>query len=76
MIEARALALTFTVLLVVTACGSPAVAANDGPRFSIVQAQSASVGLNGRLPMRFTRSPASAETSLHIEEPFESFFKF
>ena len=40
MIEARALALTFTILLVVTAGGSPAVAANDSPRFSIVQAQS------------------------------------
>jgi HlyD family secretion protein len=40
MIEARALALTFTIILVVTAGGSPAVAANDSPRFSIVQAQS------------------------------------
>ena len=40
MIEARALALTLTTTLVVTAGGSPPVAANDSPRFSIVQAQS------------------------------------
>jgi HlyD family secretion protein len=40
MIEARALALTLTIILVVTVGGSPAAAANDSSRFSIVQAQS------------------------------------
>jgi HlyD family secretion protein len=42
MIEARALALTLTltIILVVTVRGSLAAAANDSPRFSIVQAQS------------------------------------
>src|SRR5258708_11321282 len=40
MIEARALALTLTVILVVTVGGSPAATANDRPRFSIAQDQS------------------------------------
>jgi HlyD family secretion protein len=41
MIEDRALALTLIAILVVTAGGRPAAAAaNDSPRFSIVQAQS------------------------------------
>lgn len=40
MIEDRALALTLIAILVVTAGGRPAAAANDSSRFSIVQAQS------------------------------------
>ena len=40
MIEARALALTVTIILVVTVGGSPTAAAKDSPRFSVAQAQS------------------------------------
>jgi HlyD family secretion protein len=40
MIEARALSLTLTTILVVTVGGLPATAANDSPRFSSAQAQS------------------------------------
>ena len=40
MIEARGLAVTLTIISVVTVGGWPAAAANDSPRFSIVQAQS------------------------------------
>jgi hypothetical protein len=38
MIEARALALTLSIILVITADVSPVAAANDSPRFSIAQA--------------------------------------
>jgi HlyD family secretion protein len=40
MIEARALALTLTIIFVDTIGGSPAAAASDSPRFSIAQTQS------------------------------------
>ena len=40
MIEARAGALIVTIILVATAGGWPAAAANDSPRFSIAQAKS------------------------------------
>ena len=40
MIEARVLALTLTIISFITVGGSPTVAANDSPRFSIAQAKS------------------------------------